>query len=223
MNLTEYPDSEMMALDLAQIIAGELESALLHEDRVALVVPGGTTPGPIFDALCAADLDWSRVDVSLSDERWLPEAHIRSNARLVKERLLSNRASAAVFHPLYVNAPKPQDVLAEVESGLIPCLPIDVLLLGMGEDMHTASLFPGSAGLPDALGANAPVLVPIRTDAAPEPRVSMSARVLNEALKKHVVITGEAKRHAIERAQHLDPLEAPIAAILDNCEVHWAP
>ncbi|MEE4346502.1 MAG: 6-phosphogluconolactonase, partial [Paracoccaceae bacterium] len=80
MTLNEYPDREMLAINLANVLAGKLTATLMHEDRATLVVPGGTTPGPIFDALCDADLDWSRVDVMLSDERWVPQDDPRSNA-----------------------------------------------------------------------------------------------------------------------------------------------
>lgn len=223
MNVKEYADADMMAIDLANVLAGALENILFHEDRAMLVVPGGGTPGPVFDNLCAAQLDWDRVDVSLSDERWLPEVHVRSNARLVKERLLTGRAAAATFHPLYAKAPQPEDVLAEVEAGLVPCLPISVLLLGMGADMHTASLFPGGDNLAAALSRDAPILVPMRSTDAPEARVTMSARVLNDAMTKHLVITGTPKRNALEKAALMDPAEAPVAAILNNCTVYWAP
>ena len=223
MKLIEYPDADMMALDLAQVIAGELEDVLLGGDRATLVVPGGGTPGPVFDNLSAADLDWARVDVTLSDERWLPEVNLRSNARLVKERLLTGRAEAAMFHPLYVPSGAPDEVLAEIEAGLLPCLPISVLLLGMGGDMHTASLFPGGDNLEAALDPQAPILVPMQSPATPEPRVTLSARVLNAALSKHLLITGRAKRNALEKALHLDPAQAPVSSILENCTVHWAP
>lgn len=223
MKFVEYADADMMALDLAQVIAGELEDVLMGGDRATLVVPGGETPGPIFDSLSAADLDWDRVDITLSDERWLPEVNIRSNARLVKERLLTGRAASARFHPLYAKAVAPEDVLAEIESGLVPCLPISVLLLGMGADMHTASLIPGGDNLEAALDPHAPILVPMHAPGVPEPRVSFSARVLNGALSKHLVITGTPKRNALEKAVHLEPSQAPVAAILDDCTVHWAP
>ncbi|MDU8929797.1 6-phosphogluconolactonase [Alisedimentitalea sp. MJ-SS2] len=223
MKLIEYADAEMMALDLANTIAGELESVLMGGGRATLVVAGGTTPGPVFDSLSGADLDWPRVDVALSDERWLPEVNLRSNARLIKERLLVGRAAEARFHPLFVPADDPEEVLAEIESGLIPCLPISVLLLGMGVDMHTASLFPGGDNLATALAPDAPILIPIRADGAPEPRVSMSARVLNAALSKHLMITGTAKRNALEKAQNLPASEAPVSSVLSDCTVHWSP
>jgi len=223
MNLIEYADDEMLAIDLANRLAGELKATLDHEDRALFVVPGGTSPGPVFDDLCAADLDWSRVDVTLSDERWLPQVHVRSNARLVCERLLVGRAEKARFLPLYRKAEAPEAVLDALESHIAPALPVNVCLLGMGTDMHTASLFPGAEGLEAALEPHAPVLVPIRAPGVPEPRVTLSARVLADALALHVVITGAAKKAALERARGLPPETAPVAAVLEDATVHWAP
>jgi 6-phosphogluconolactonase len=223
MTLCDYADDEMMALDLANLLAGELRTALSHKDRVLFVVPGGTTPGPIFDAICDTDLDWGRVDILLSDERWRPERHIRSNTRLIRARLLVGRAAAARYVPLYAKAETPEAVLAELESNIIPTLPIDICLLGMGADMHTASLIPGAEGLEAALADDAPVLCPVRVRGEDEPRVTLSARVLADAINTHIVITGEKKRRALERARHLRPIEAPVAALLDGATVHWAP
>ena len=222
MKFIDYADQEMMAIDLANVLAGELTAALEHEDRVLFAVPGGTTPGPVFDDLCAADLDWSRVDVILTDERWVPEVHVRSNTRLIRERLLVDRAARARFIPLYMKAETPEAVLPELEANILPDLPISVLLLGMGEDMHTASIFLGADNLDRALDPDAPVLVPMRAPGAPEPRVTLSARVLNNAMSKHIVITGARKKAVLERARHLPRREAPIRAVLDDATVHWA-
>lgn len=222
MKIKTYPDAEMMAMDLANILADELAEALHHEERVLFAVPGGTSPGPVFDDLCAADIAWDRVDVVLTDERWVPEDHPRSNARLVKERLLVHRASAARYIPLYAPAHEPGEVLADLESMIAPELPIAVALLGMGADMHTASLFPNAPGLRKALDAQAPILVPVFPEDQPEARVTLSARVLNGAISKHVLITGDAKRDALQEAVHLEPEDAPIKAMLDGATVHWA-
>ncbi|SLN14036.1 6-phosphogluconolactonase [Roseovarius gaetbuli] len=223
MSFVEYADSEMLAIAVANELAGELKAALDHQERAVFVVPGGTTPGPIFDDLCDAELDWSRVDVLLSDERWLPEAHIRSNSRLIRERLLTGRAAKARYLPLYARAETPEAVLAELEANIAPNLPISVCLLGMGADMHTASIFPGADNLEEALAPRAPILVPMRAPNVPEVRVTLSAHVLDEALCKHIVITGDQKRAAIERARYMRPVDAPIAAVLSGATVHWAP
>lgn len=217
-----YPDREMLAMDLANQLAGDLRTILAHEERVVLAVPGGTSPGPVFDDLCAADLDWARVDVMLTDERWVPEDDARSNTRLVRARLLVERAAAARMLPLYIPAHEPEEVLAELESQIADALPLAVVLLGMGTDMHTASIFPGADKLDTALDANAPILVPMRAPGAPEPRITLSARVLNDAMRKHVLIFGQDKRDALEAAQGKLPEDAPINAILDDATVHWA-
>ena len=223
MKISEDPDRDMLAIDVASAIAGDLEMHLLHHDTAALAVAGGTSPAPIFDDLCAAHLEWSRVHVMATDERWVPMESERSNARLIRERLLTDRAAAAHFLPFHVPAREPEEVLAEVESQISPKLPLSVVLLGMGEDMHTASLFPGVAGLQQALAADAPILAVLRPDSQPEPRISLSAPVLDGALSKHLVIYGEAKKKALDKALSLPPEQAPIQAVLSEMTVHWAP
>ncbi|WP_198662589.1 6-phosphogluconolactonase [Primorskyibacter marinus] len=222
MNLIEYADREMLAIDLADKLASELRASLDSHDRVTLAVPGGTSPGPVFDALCGVRLDWARVDVMLTDERWVPEDHERSNTRLLRQRLLTDRASDARLVPLYADARQPEDVLAEIELEIKPRLPLNVVLLGMGADMHTASIFPGADRLMDALAPEAPILLPMRAPGAPEPRITITAHVLNGALAKHLLIFGAEKRDALEKARTLSPEEAPIAAVLDGMTVHWA-
>lgn len=223
MHMHEYADREMLAIDLANKIAGELTAALEHEDRVLLAVPGGTSPGPVFDDLCAADLDWSRVDVMLTDERWVPEDHARSNTRLIRERLLTDRAAAARYIPMYLPGDTPEERLADLETNIVARLPISIVLLGMGLDMHTASIFPEADQLKEALDPKAPVLLAMRAPGAPEPRITLSARVLDGAMSKHLLIFGEEKKDALERARHLPPVEAPVSAVLSDMQVHWAP
>nr|WP_213396087.1 6-phosphogluconolactonase [Yoonia sp.] len=221
MDLIEYPDAEMMMMRLADVLASQIKQALLTHDRASLAVPGGTTPGPIFDTLCAVDLDWSRVDVLLTDERWVPESSDRSNTALLRRRLLVNRAAAAQLIPLYADAPAPEDRLADLTAGLAAALPLSVVLLGMGADMHTASLFPGADQLELALTGDAP-LVAMRAPGAPEPRITLSAAVLNAAMARHIVIVGAEKRAALDQAQGLDPQDAPVVAVLKDTTVHWA-
>lgn len=222
MILETYPDREMLMLGLANIIAGQLADFLRRDGKATLSVPGGTTPGPIFDTLSGVDLDWANVAVVLNDERWVPESSDRSNTRLLRERLIRGKAAQARLIPLYAPAAKPEDMLEALADGLLPHLPISVLLLGMGTDMHTASLFPGADQLEEALSPHAPLLLPMRAEAALEPRVTLTAPVLRAAFNIHILITGAEKRAALEHAMTLSPSEAPVRAVLDNATVHWA-
>lgn len=223
MKLIEYADSELMWMALAQEIAGGLSRGLMNHERISFAVPGGTTPGPLFDALSTLKLDWDRVEVVLTDERWLAEDSPRSNTRLLREHLFQGTAASAHLVPLYGGTETPEECLPTLAAGVRAVLPLRLVLLGMGEDMHTASMFPGADQLALALSPNAPELVAMRAPGAPEPRITLSARVINGAMQKHLVIVGDAKREALERAEALrDPMQAPIYSVFDGLMVHWA-
>ncbi|MFY1707772.1 6-phosphogluconolactonase [Tritonibacter scottomollicae] len=222
MNFNEYPDREMLSISVANRIAGDLKNHLLRNGRAAIAVAGGTTPGPIFDDLCAAELDWKNVCVMASDERWVPEDSERSNARLIRNRLLTNRAADASFLPFYMEGVDPDAAVGPLSEKVRDQCSLAVALLGMGADMHTASLFPGVSGLRDALSPEAPEVAVMRPDSQPEARISLTAHVLDSAMAKHLVIFGEEKREALDRALTLPPEEAPIQSVLSECQVHWA-
>ena len=223
MDFNDYPDTDMMMLQLARQISRDLRDALGRRERAVFAVPGGTTPGPLFDLLAATELEWDRVDILPGDERWVAPDHPRSNAGQIRARLLRDNAAAARLIPLWRALPAPSDAMAEVNAALDAILPIDVALLGMGADMHTASMFPGADTLALALADDAPAALAITAPGAQEPRVTLSARVLNDAYTVHLLITGDDKRAALERARKLSPMEAPVAAILGQATVHWAP
>jgi 6-phosphogluconolactonase len=222
MEFNEYPDRELMMMNLATRLAGELREVLRGQDRATFCVPGGNTPGPVYDTICGIDMDWTRISVVLNDERWVPESDTRSNTRLLKARLLRDYASRATLVPLYRADETPEEALEALTEGLTPHLPISVLLLGMGDDMHTASLLPGGDHLTEALSDKAPPILPMRAPGYDEPRVTLTAPVLCDAMRTHVVITGAEKRAALERAQKLPAEEAPIKPLLANATVHWA-
>ncbi len=222
MNFVEYPDREMAAIQVADTISGDLENALFNHDTVSLAVPGGGTPGPIFSVLSGSKLDWSRVCVMPTDERCVPEDHPRSNARLIRARLLTGAAQSAQFLSLTGGLDDPDAAAAAQSEVVAQHRPISVLFLGMGIDMHTASLFPGAEGLSAALERDAPAVVVTRPASQPEARLSLSAPVLDGAMSKHLVIFGADKRAALERAMTLPPQEAPIRAVLSQTTVHWA-
>lgn len=222
MKFVEYPDRDFLMMKAADQIASELRSALGHEERVTFVVPGGTTPGPIFETLAGVDLDWARVDILLTDERWVPEDSDRSNARLVRSRLLKDRAAAATFHTFWRDTPGPEAALDELTAMLAPLLPPNVLLIGMGDDMHCASIFPDGDQRDAALATDAPPVLAMRRPGEEGARVTLTMPVLTESMSIHLLITGEDKRLALRQAQDLPQKDAPVAAILANATVHWA-
>lgn len=223
MELVEYPDREMQAMGLADALASALKSCLLTHDTASFCVPGGGTPGETFATLSGVDLEWNRVRVFLGDERWVPESDERSNTRLLRRTLLVGPAEKATLMPMISDAPTPEAGAEGLIPALNEALPISVLLLGMGDDMHTASLLPDGDRLAEAMAEDAPVLVAMRAPSVPEPRITLSRRVLADAMETHVLIAGDEKRAVLEEAQRRDPMEAPIAAFLRDATVHWAP
>ncbi|MDO5648514.1 6-phosphogluconolactonase [Paracoccus sp. (in: a-proteobacteria)] len=222
MEFVEYPDREMLSLALADKLAMNLTQALRANDRATLCVPGGTSPVQVFETLSGADLEWDRVTVVLGDERWVDGDHARSNSRLLRRHLLRDKAAAADYIDLFTGDATPDDAAPALSERLAAHLPLTVALLGMGNDMHTASLFPGADHLAAALATDAPAVLPIRADGAEEPRITLTRPVLADALHLHILIMGPEKREALENAQKLDPTVAPIRAFLDNATVHWA-
>ncbi len=221
-----YPSRSALMEVLSATVADELRAALSARGQATLAVPGGTTPGPFLTALSGAELDWADVSVMLTDERFVPESSERSNTRLLKSTLLQGRAAVARLLPFHLAAERPEDVLDELAGPVAGALPISTCVLGMGEDMHTASLFPGADRLAEALAPDAPILVPMRAPGAPEPRITLSAPVLRAAGSLHLLITGHAKLAALNAALEDGPVEdAPVRAILTapgSVTVHFA-
>ena len=217
----EYPDREMLAMALANKMAGQLAQQLRVSDSASLCVPGGTTPAPVYDMLSGSELEWPRVTVFLNDERWVDGAHLRSNSRLLRQHLLRDKAQTARYIDLYTGDPTPEEAVPALAEAIAPNLPITVLLLGMGADMHTASLFPSASETVMALAGDAPLVMAINS-VRDEPRITLTAPALHKAINTHLLITGADKREALERAQKLDPTEAPIREFLGDITVHWA-
>ena len=218
----EYNDREELVSSVSKILASDLIASIKDRGNIMFSVPGGSTPGPIFDKLCEFDLDWQRVSIILNDERWVPESNERSNTKLLRERLLIKKATLATYISMYCDTITPELGIPTLKKRIEPNLPISVLLFGMGTDMHTASLFPGGDNLEEALSNNAPTLLPMRAAGAIEARMTLTAQVLNSSRFKHLVIFGMEKRTAFEKVIDLPNSIAPISAILPGASVHWA-
>ena len=216
---------QALAEQLAEAVYQALADDLVNQSRALLVVSGGSTPVPFFKALAQKPLEWARVDITLADERWVDEQSSDSNAKLVRENLLQGPAAAANFVPLTSDAGTPEEgvaAVAEATAGL--AWPASVVILGMGGDGHTASLFPDSQELDLALSTDEP-LVAVRTPSQPQPRITFSADRLHQA-KRHILhITGDDKRAVLANAMSGDDVRTlPIRAFL-SCPlaIYWAP
>lgn len=216
---------QQLAVQLAEAVAQALIEDLSHQERALLVVSGGSTPVPFFKALAAKPLPWERVDVTLADERWVDEHSGDSNAKLVRENLLQGKAAAANFIPLTSSASTPEEGVDEVaERTESLAWPASVVILGMGGDGHTASLFPDSPELTLAL-ATEELLVAVRTPSQPQPRITFSADRLHQARRHFLHITGDDKRAVLAKAMSGDDVrQLPIRAFL-SCPlaIYWAP
>jgi len=230
----EFGDRPALSAELAATMGAGLAGALASAPVAGLIAAGGTTAPPVLEKLAAMELDWSRVRVTVSDERWVNAQHEASNERMVRDKLLRGPAARATFIPIYAEYDTPEAAEASCHARLA-AMPWrnSLCMLGMGTDGHAASLFPGTSALADALNVDygrfcktvRPQASPI---AGPHPRMSLTLSVLIQARHIYLVITGAEKRTAFERAlKGTDNREMPVRAILNQAaapvSVYWAP
>jgi 6-phosphogluconolactonase len=207
--------AEVAAYEIARLLKHGLDT----HGRASLVATGGRSPGPVYDRLTDAALDWARVVVTLSDERCVAANDPQSNAALVRRRLLQGAAAKAHLLPLW---PEPDP------AALPALLPFDAVMLGMGEDGHVASLLPGDPALPALLDAETPQLtapVPAGLGKPPLPRVTLTLSALLRSHGVFLLVSGKAKREVLARAQGGEDL--PVRALIGQSRVpvrvFWSP
>lgn len=221
---------EALARNTADLIAAELRAAIEARGQASFVATGGSTPAECYRALAQEDLDWSRVSITLSDERWVDTLTPQSNEYLLRQTLMTGRAAKATLVSLKARRGGFEDGARRIDPAVRDLAPFDVVLLGMGEDAHIASLFPRHTALAAGLNARADRYVIGVAPASPAPdlpRVSLTLAALLHSRLIIVLITGDAKWKVVNEVAGRDPREAPVAALLNQraapVRVLWAP
>lgn len=227
---SRFADLDALSSALAGKIASALQTAIAARGIASLVVSGGKSPTRLFEILRTQELDWNCVCIALADERWVDPGSPDSNEHLVRSVLLRERAAAARFIGLKNAAPTPDigAVSAWETFARVP-RPFDSVILGMGDDGHTASLFPRSPNLPGALNASAAAgCVGMWAPVAPQPRLSLNLSALLDSRRIVILLNGTAKWQTYVSAASAGPVhDMPIRAVLRQTqtpvEVMWAP
>lgn len=193
----ESPDALTNAF--AEDLVSILETGIKTRGRASLVVSGGRTPLALFKQLSNTDLPWDKVDITLADERWVSEDHEASNTSLVKNNLIQNKAAAARFVELRSDVEDANDGINLAERHLASMSqPFDALILGMGEDGHTASLFPCSEQVKDGLDmSSGRTCIAVQPTTAPHQRISLTLPALLNSRHIFLHLTGEKKKQVL--------------------------
>jgi len=227
-NRHDFADRLTLADKLARDVASKLDAAIKARGKASIAVSGGGTPKVMFAVLAEQEIDWSKVTITLVDERWVDEDNDRSNARMVKHTLISHEAHVATFLPLFdkAHADDVDAALAEVGKRVDAIgKPFDVVLLGMGPDGHTASFFPGGDHLAEALDPDGKqTVLSMRAGGAGEPRITLSLPRVLDTRALYLHIEGDDKKDVLGKA--LAGEDFPIAAVLKQdrvpVDVYWA-
>lgn len=219
-------DAKVLAATLATDVAARLKAAIAAKGQACLVLSGGRSPVPFLEKLASEVLDWSKVTVSLADERWVPVEHADSNAGLLARHLFRGAAAQARFIGLYQQAETVEGAADKADKALAALPAIDVLVLGMGDDGHTASLFPNSPNLREGLELNTTRrCLPLLAPSVPHQRLSMTRALLASAAFIALSVQGPGKLATLRAALAGNDLtEMPIRAFLhDPLDIYWCP
>lgn len=226
-----FDSREALTDGVSGLLADVIRDALTRKARVTVALSGGATPEPVYRALAGAALDWSRIDLALVDDRWVAPGEAGSNETLLQSAFAA--AAGVTIHGLYRPGTDASAGVARAEDSYARLRPFDVILLGMGNDAHTASWFPGSIGLAAALDpAGSRTLAAVDATGCPGAqtwphRATLTLPAVAEAGWVGLLITGAEKRAVLESALASDPVEAPVRAALEAAGaaavVLWAP
>ena len=224
----EFENPQQLAQDLADHVAERLTAAIASNAHgvATLVVSGGKSPVAFLQALALKPVEWAKVVVSLADERWVPTEHADSNAGLLNRYLFQGPAAEARFVSLYRPTSTLEEAAAATDEALKELPSIDVLVLGMGDDGHTASLFPDSPNLAEALDLHGSRrCLPMLAPSIPHQRLTMTRSLLASATTPILSIAGQAKLTTLRTALAGDDLaQMPVRAFLNpSLEIYWCP
>jgi len=214
-----YKTQEELIQNLSDKIIVNLKKAIDSTGKASLLVSGGSTPKPLFEKLSSVDMAWERVVIGLCDERWVSQTHKDSNERFVKEFLLKNFAKKANFISMYQKDTSIQD--AEKTCSSIyqkELFPFDVIILGMGTDGHTASLFPHNTKLPEAFDENNESLcISMKPDSAPHERMSLTQKAILSAQNIYLHFEGKEKQTVYDKViAGIDKYEMPVSSVINQ-------
>jgi 6-phosphogluconolactonase len=226
--INEFEQRELLDVALADKVAAILTAAVESKGKASIAVSGGSTPKGFFQALSKKKLAWQAITITLADERWVDITSTDSNTKLVHENLLQNEAVNANFFHLKQGDSLNTEILADLNlAANQQLLPLDVLILGMGEDGHTASLFPCSDEITQCLANDTEALIKVTPKSAPYQRISFSFAALSQSKNTFLHISGASKKQVLATAiAGQECREMPIRAFLQapdvNTQVYWA-
>jgi len=228
-HIHQYEEQDSLISALGNSIIADLEKAIALRGYAVLMVSGGSTPKPLFKYLREAPIAWQKVRIGLCDERWVGAEHADSNEKLIRENLLIEHASKAEFIGLYFDKITSEDAQSLCSQRVKKLLwPIDVAVLGMGEDGHTASLFPHNPKLSEGLDpVNENLCIAITPQSAPHPRMSLTLSALLSVKHLYLHFEGGKKRVVFQEALKTKDYDAmPIGSVLhqdtNDIEVYYA-
>lgn len=219
---TRLEASTAAAERMAELLANRLD----NQSQASIIVSGGTSPRDCMAALAKAPLDWQRVQIALSDERWVPPDHEDSNEKLVRESLLVDEAASATLLSIYADGVSPEE-RCEILQNPLPVLPFACSLIGIGTDGHFASLFPDAEQL--ALGLDVEcgrLYIPVTTAASPHVRISMTLAGISRSDEIVLLFFGDEKLDVYKQAvasSNGDPLSRLLRQKRAPVRLFWAP